>query len=239
VRSILGGTDSDVALALACFGGGSMTAAILLPRLLDRMADRPIMLLAFAAIASVPDTAKWLWQALLPTWTILGVAYSAVKTPSGRLRRRSARAADRPAVFAAQFALSHACWLLTGPLAGWLGSSAGSVPTLLVLAAITLVGVLIARRIWPASDADMLPHQHPELHPEHPRVQGEPSRHAHASICIRAGPDSREPQRLETKLVFDRLDSDLGARFYFTKWSLTARKPETPAWYCQSAAVTV
>ena len=43
VRSILGGTDSDVALALTCFGGGSMTAAILLPRLLDRMADRPIM----------------------------------------------------------------------------------------------------------------------------------------------------------------------------------------------------
>jgi len=155
-----------------------MTAAILLPRLLDRMADRPIMLssagalggalLAFAAIASVPDTAKWFWQALLPTWTILGVAYSAVMTPSGRLRRRSARAAYRPAVFAAQFALSHACWLLTSPLAGWLGSSAGIVPTLLVLAAITLVGVLIARRIWPANDADMLPHQHPELHPEHP-----------------------------------------------------------------------
>ena len=95
----------------------------------------------FAAIASVPETAKWLWQALLPTWTILGVAYSAVMTPSGRLLRRSARAADRPALFAAQFALSHACWLLTYPLAGWLGSSAGIVPTLLVLAVITLAGV--------------------------------------------------------------------------------------------------
>jgi hypothetical protein len=94
-------------------------------------------LLAFAAIASVPETAKWLWQALLPTWTILGVAYSAVMTPSGRLLRRSARAADRPALFAAQFALSHACWLLTYPLAGWLESSAGIGRTLLVLAVIT------------------------------------------------------------------------------------------------------
>jgi MFS family permease len=183
MRGVLGGSDSDVALALACFGGGSMTAAILLPGLLDRVADRPIMLssagvlggalLAFAAIASVPETAKWLWQALLPTWTILGVAYSAVMTPSGRLLRRSARAADRPALFAAQFALSHACWLLTYPLAGWLGSSAGIVPTLLVLAVITLAGVMIARRIWPANDADVLPHQHPELQPEHPHVQGE------------------------------------------------------------------
>jgi predicted MFS family arabinose efflux permease len=147
MRGVLGGSDSDVALPLACFGGGSMTAAILVPGLLDRVADRPIMLssagvlggalLAFAAIASVPETAKWLWQALLPTWTILGVAYSAVMTPSGRLLRRSARAADRPALFAAQFALSHACWLLTYPLAGWLGSSAGIGPTLLVLVVIT------------------------------------------------------------------------------------------------------
>jgi hypothetical protein len=42
-------------------------------------------------------------------------------------------------------------------LAGWLGSSAGIVPTLLVFAVITLAGVMIARRIWPANDADVLP----------------------------------------------------------------------------------
>jgi hypothetical protein len=39
VRGLLTGTDSDVAIALAFFGGGSMTAALLLPRLLDRMPD--------------------------------------------------------------------------------------------------------------------------------------------------------------------------------------------------------
>ncbi|RKP23671.1 major facilitator superfamily domain-containing protein [Syncephalis pseudoplumigaleata] len=44
VRGLLGGTDSDVAIALACFGGGSMTAALMLPRLLDRVADRAVML---------------------------------------------------------------------------------------------------------------------------------------------------------------------------------------------------
>jgi hypothetical protein len=37
-----------------------------------------------------------------------------------------------------------------------------------VLAVITLAGVMIARRIWPANDADVLPHQHPELQPEIP-----------------------------------------------------------------------
>jgi len=189
VRGFLGGTDSQVALALACFGGGSMTAALLLPRLLDRVADRAIMissagvlggaLLALAAIASVPETSKWLWQALLPTWTILGVAYSAVMTPSGRLLRRSARPADRPAVFAAQFALSHACWLLTYPLAGWIGSWAGVVPTLLVLAAITFAGLLIAQRLWPIEDTVVVPHQHPELPSGHPHLLDEGTRHAH------------------------------------------------------------
>jgi MFS family permease len=196
VRGLLGGTDSDVAIALACFGGGSMAAALMLPRLLDRIADRAIMLpaatalgitlLGFAAVVFVlgwgPSTSKIIWSTLLVTWTLLGVGYSAVMTPSGRLLRRSAQPADRPAVFAAQFALSHACWLLTYPLAGWLGPSIGIVPTLLVLAALTFGGVLLAFRFWPAEDSDVVPHQHPELPPDHPHLHGEPSRHAHAYV---------------------------------------------------------
>jgi MFS family permease len=192
VKGLLGGTDSDVALALACFGGGSMTAALLLPHLLDRMADRAVMLpsarmlgialLGFTVVMSTSGAAAWVWPALLATWTLLGIAYSAVMTPSGRLLRRSARAADRPAVFAAQFALSHACWLLTYPLAGWIGSSVGIVPTLLVLAAIAFGGVLLARLFWPTEDPDVLTHEHPELPPEHPHLVGERSRHAHAYV---------------------------------------------------------
>ncbi len=122
------------------------------------------------------------WPALLAIWTIMGVGYSAVMTPSGRLLRRSAHAADRPAVFAAQFALSHACWVLTYPLAGWLGSSAGIVPTLLVLAALTFAGTLIALSLWPAMDADIVPHQHTELPSDHPHLDGKPFRHAHAYV---------------------------------------------------------
>src|SRR6266700_1907419 len=53
VRGLLGGTDSDVAIALACFGGGSMAAALSLPRLLDRMEDRPVMLSAATLLGVV------------------------------------------------------------------------------------------------------------------------------------------------------------------------------------------
>ena len=196
VRGMLGGTDSDVAIALACFGGGSMVAALSLPRLLERLQDRAVMLSAAILLGVVllgftglllllpgkPSTASPIWPALLATWGILGVGYSAVMTPSGRLLRRSAHAADRPAVFAAQFALSHACWLLTYPLAGWLGSTAGIAPTLLVLAGVTFSGVLIAWSVWPAVDADVIPHQHPELPSSHPHLQHRPTKHAHAYV---------------------------------------------------------
>jgi len=145
-----------------------------------------VALLDFAAIMflSRPGSAgsNLEWPALLVTWTLLGVAYSAVMTPSGRLLRRSAHAEDRPAVFAAQFALSHACWLLTYPLAGWLGLSSGIVSTSLVLAGLTFVGVFIAWRLWPAMDSDVIPHQHPELPSGHPHLRGDSSRHAHAYV---------------------------------------------------------
>lgn len=40
----------------------------------------------------------------------------------GVARHRAAPAEDRPALFAADFALSHACWLLCYSLAGWLAA---------------------------------------------------------------------------------------------------------------------
>ena len=126
VRTLLGRSNNDVAFGLAAFGGGSMLAALLLPRLLERVGDRKIMLsaagllvvalLAMAALTIISGVDRWV--ALLAVWAVMGVGYSAVLTPSGRLLRRSASAEDRSAVFAAQFALSHVCWLLTYTMAG-------------------------------------------------------------------------------------------------------------------------
>jgi H+ antiporter protein len=192
VKSKMGGTDGDVALALACFGGGSMAAALLLPRLLDRLPDRQIMLWSAGVLAAALFVfgvimAKFvadghLEHTLLPTWVILGIGYSAVMTPSGRLLRRSADAADRPAVFAAQFALSHVCWLITYPLAGWLGSSAGLTATLFTLAAVSLAGAGMAARLWPAADPDVVRHAHPDLSADLPHLHGEERAHAHAFV---------------------------------------------------------
>ena len=205
VRALFGRPDSDVAIALGCFGGGSMAAALLLPRILDRLPDRRVMLpaaifLAFVqlALAALFLGTAWFsartyttvaaglaWPALLIAWALLGVGYSAIMTPTGRLLRRSAQPADRPAVFAAQFALSHACWLLTYPLAGWLGLSAGMPLTLAALGLLTLLGAAVAAAVWPADDPEVVEHSHAELDPDHPHLRdhhGEGLRHAHAFV---------------------------------------------------------
>lgn len=115
VQARLGLGEEQVALALAAFGGGSMVAALLLPRLLDRMPDRPPMIAG--ALILVCGTAfgplVGSLPALMALWLVIGFGYSLTQTPTGRLLRRSAQPEDRPAIFAAQFALSHACWLLT------------------------------------------------------------------------------------------------------------------------------
>uniref|UniRef100_UPI003ADE4560 MFS transporter n=2 Tax=Paracoccus sp. T5 TaxID=3402161 RepID=UPI003ADE4560 len=132
VRGTLGLDASALAWTLLAFGAGSMIAALLLPRVLDRMSDRPVMVggailmvLTLLGLAGTIAALGLTWPMLLGAWFFVGLGYSAVLTPSGRLLRRSAHAEDRPALFAAQFALSHACWLLAYPLSGWLMSRFG------------------------------------------------------------------------------------------------------------------
>ena len=192
VRGMLGGSNGDMAVALACFGGGSMVAALVLPRVLDRLEDRKVMipaaallallLLAFGlATALIPAGPPW--AVLLIVWFSMGLCYSTVMTPTGRLLRRSAQADDRPAVFAAQFALSHGAWLITYPIAGWFGSLFGMPATAFVLAAITLLGAWSAAQLWPAADPDALAHAHPELPERHPHfATSAGGRHVHAFV---------------------------------------------------------
>lgn len=126
VRDELDRGAADVSLALGAYGGGSMVAALLLPRVLDRVCDRTVMLrgalllpLVFTALGGLTAVGgdTWRWPALLLTWAAFGALSSMVLTPTGRLIRRSTPPEARTAAFAAQFSLSHSCWLLTYPLA--------------------------------------------------------------------------------------------------------------------------
>lgn len=193
VQGVLGRPEADVAIALAAYGGGSMLAALMLPGLLDRLADRGVMLAGAGLLAAGLTLTGALaaesvtWPLLLAAWFVFGLGSSAVLTPAGRLLRRSAHPGDRPAVFAAQFALSHACWLLAYPLAGWLGARTGMPVTMLVLAALAAAGLAAALLTWPMDDREVVEHVHDDLPADHPHLrQSSPSgagfRHAHAFV---------------------------------------------------------
>ena len=184
VQAHLGLGEEFVALAFAGFGAGSMLAAFLLPRILDRLADRSVMIsgaaLMVAGVALVPLVGSLI--TLIALWAIIGFGFSLTQTPIGRIINRSAREEDRGAVFAAQFALSHACWLVTYPLAGWIGAGAGLMTAALVLAGVGALGLIAVLRIWPGQDASELVHDHPDLPPDHPHLAEHGAQHAHAFV---------------------------------------------------------
>ena len=181
----LGLSQRDVALTLAAFGGGSITAALTLPKILDRVSDRRVMLIAASvmalALAGLAVAARVMppgsdsWHVLIAGWIVLGLAYSASVTPSGRLLRRSANAEDRPALFAAQFALSHVCWLIAYPLVGQVGARVNMAAAFAAMAILAAIGVIAAARLWPAEDPDRIEHSHgdDDVGPEHHKLHAE------------------------------------------------------------------
>ncbi len=157
VRVRFGGDESAFAVAMAAFGAGSMLTALILPRLLERISDRTAMLTGAGAfgllalvLAAYAGAAGWPgWNAFLALWALAGMSYAAILTPSGRLLRRSGDASERPSLFVAQFALSHACWLVTYPLAGWVGGAFGLPAALGLLGAIGIAAAGTAAGVWP------------------------------------------------------------------------------------------
>jgi predicted MFS family arabinose efflux permease len=193
VRERLGGSEADVAMAMAAAGGGSMIVALILPRVLDALPDRPVMLCGSLVMAV---GLVWLgtspaFAAVLVVWFVIGAGWSLVQTPAGRVVIRSAAPGDRPAYFSAQFALSHACWLIFYPLAGQLGTRIGVESTAWILAAGIVAFTILAAMLWPAGDSAPLVHVHDEIDHDHDHehVHGEHHDHQHD------GRESEEPHR--------------------------------------------
>jgi len=157
VRDRLGGDQAGVAWMLAASGLGTLTVALVLPKILDRLdSERPVMMTgaavlvvatAVAAAAAVTGTASTPLIAIL--WSAIGAGMAAIVTPTGRVIRRVVDADAIPTGFAAQFSLSHAAWLLAYPIAGWIGVSAGLEIAWPILAAFAAIGAVAAVIVWP------------------------------------------------------------------------------------------
>jgi len=176
VQAKFGLTQRSTAIALAVFGLGSMIAALVLPRLLDKISDRTPMLIGTAMLVAGLGAGIFIlsYTTLIAIWLFIGVGYSLAQTPSGRLLRRSSNANDRPALFAAQFALSHSCWLITYPLAGWMGAAVSIQASFIALALVAVLSLILAAVIWkPEHDARVVLHRHDDY------VSGKSEEHEH------------------------------------------------------------
>ncbi len=177
--------QQDTAWALAAFGFGSMAAALALPPLLDRIPDRTVLLvgavlLALALFAGLVFAQSY--TNLLALWAVIGCGYALTLTPVGRVLRRSSHADDRPALFAAHFALSHACWLIAYPLAGFVGAGFGAGVAFLALGVLTALSTVGAIILWPSGEPTALAHKHDELTADHPHLANQPGPHQHAYV---------------------------------------------------------
>lgn len=191
VRTGFGLGAAGLGWTLAAYGAGSMVAALAVPRLLDGVVTDRTAMMAGAGLLVAGLLLGLLvasWPMLLLLWMLLGLGNGLVLTPSGRLLRRSAHAGDRPALFAAQFALSHACWLVAYPIAGRFGAGAGMEATFLVLSLLGAVGLVTALALWPRHDAEEIEHVHDQLPPGHAHLRDarlDPAglaRHSHAFV---------------------------------------------------------
>ena len=152
-KGVFGFDDSALAIILGAFGLGSLLVAINIPRVVQLLGVTRSMLtgavvVVFGLVLSIiftvfAVTSQTGWWALLATWLILGAGTSLINTPSSRLLADASTPANRNLVYTAQFALSHACFLITYPLAGWVG--AVSLPAAAaVLTAIAIGGSFAA-----------------------------------------------------------------------------------------------
>ncbi|MBP2389959.1 MFS transporter [Aeromicrobium fastidiosum] len=157
-RDVLGRGDDSVAVALGVFGGGSMIVALVLPRVLAASTERRVMLtgavavVVALAVAVVATSSAASWPLLLITWFALGAAGSAVLTPTGQVITAVVGEDERPAAFAAHFSLSHACYLVAYPIAGWVGQLAGVPVAAAVLGVVAALAATVAAMTWPAAE---------------------------------------------------------------------------------------
>jgi MFS family permease len=182
VQSGFGLDEQATAWALAAFGAGSMIAALILPNMLTRLQDRSVLIagaMLMSASLIVGSVLVRDYPTLLGLWALLGVGYSLTLTPVGRVLRRSSQAEDRPALFAAQFAFSHAAWLIAYPVAGFSSALLGLPAAFVALAALCAIGAAATAVLWPKSDPEVLAHDHPELSATHPNIGAEQHEHAY------------------------------------------------------------
>ncbi len=169
VRAQLQLSEQALTFVYLGLGAGSLCGALLLPKIMHHIRLRTLMLTSgfmctwVLALGGLSPSL----MSLIAIFMLLGFGLSLVQTPVGNLLKLSCQEEHRNALFAAQFSLSHAGFLVCYPLAGWLGSEYGIVNSFWIMAVIALIAMLGAIKLWPIEESEALTHSHAALQHNH------------------------------------------------------------------------
>ncbi len=163
VQRHLGASESVMSLTLAAGGLGTALGAFLVPRV--ALSPRTLLLagnliMAASIMVGVFEVG---WRGLAAMWFFVGLGLGLAQTPVGAIVRRSCHERHRAAFFAANFTLSHACWLGAYLLAGYLGATHDWPTTFLLMSVLPLLAGLIFMVTYPHPDELELEHSHGDL----------------------------------------------------------------------------
>lgn len=185
VKERLSLSDSEVPLLLLAAGIGAMTAAFVVPRVIERIGQRILMLsassLMFVALLSGALVNTWFlhYTTLFPLWFLLGASNAAILIPSANVIRQSCQESDRNDFFAANFSLTHGMWLFAYLLAGIGGSSLNMTWVFIIFAGISLIALLYAKNTWVADEIIDPIHTHEAIEHDHWHTHDEHHQHDH------------------------------------------------------------
>ncbi|MBX3233622.1 MAG: MFS transporter [Labilithrix sp.] len=167
VRNVLGRGETAVSLVMAAVGVGSSMMALALGRVTGRyerrvapnevhaarhrwgrralLAGGLCMSAALLPIALGPPLI-----AVAALWSILGAGQALVAIPGSTLLAEHTSQAERGRAYAAHFALTHACWLVTYPAMGHAAVRWGAPTALTAAGATCLVVTVLAAIVRPA-----------------------------------------------------------------------------------------
>ncbi|MGB0574398.1 MAG: MFS transporter [Hyphomicrobiales bacterium] len=151
IRLVLGMDEEALPVAMFFFGFGSVLGATQVPRILKKYSLWNLMhfgayliSIVFILFSIIIELNVFNFILLLIFWFISGFGYSLVLTPMGRIIRASAKEDELSQLFAAQFSLSHLCWLFMYPLAGYLITMFDVTVTLYSLAIIIILATIVS-----------------------------------------------------------------------------------------------
>lgn len=143
----VGWGEPQVGVVLAVFGAGSIAGALLVSRG-GRDPWRPMRLGAVVVSVGLllAATGGRGGPGLVTSWAVLGLGSSLVLTPSGQVLRAQGEGRRLTVLFAGHFAWSHACYLLTYPLAGLVAVRLSPTAALVALGLVASIGAIAALR---------------------------------------------------------------------------------------------